>query len=60
MPEGLNRSGDFRNGSPITTPHEFDTPVVLPLSVGNPIPPVNDPANLVTWQPAADHFGNAI
>lgn len=58
MPRGLNRSGDYRNGSPITLPHVFGTPVTIPHNFGN-APPF-DPGNLVTWTPNPAHFGNII
>lgn len=48
MPLGLNRSGDFRNGYPITLPHNFGNPVIVvptggvepqpaPVGTGNPV-----------------------
>lgn len=64
MPRGLNRSGDFRNGTPITLPHEFGTPITLPHEFGNPVTQGNDPrqfGNPVTWPtPDPAHFGNII
>jgi hypothetical protein len=50
MPRGLNRSGDFRNGTPITLPHEFGNPITTPHDFGND----------VTWTPNPTHFGNAV
>jgi hypothetical protein len=50
MPRGLNRSGDFRNGTPITLPHEFGTPITEPHDFGND----------VTWTPDPAHFGNPV
>jgi hypothetical protein len=58
MPRGLNRQGDYRNGTPITLPHIFGTPITLPHEFGN-IPPF-DPGNLVDWAPSPAHFGNQI
>lgn len=65
MPRGLNRSGDFRNGTPITLPHEFGTPVDLTTKdFGNEVNWTPDPAyfgNPVTWTtPTPDHFGNPV
>jgi len=67
MPRGLNRSGDFRRGTPITLPHEFGNPVTWtpdPAHFGNPMTNGNDPTqfgNLVTWPtPDPAHFGNII
>lgn len=51
MPRGLNRSGDFRNGTPITLPHEFGNPVDLTTK---------DFGNKVTWSPDPAHFGNPV
>ena len=58
MPRGLNRSGNYSKGSPITLPQVFGTPVTLPHTFGN-APPF-DPGNPVTWVPASSHFGNPI
>jgi hypothetical protein len=64
MPRGLNRSGDFRNGSPVTTPIDFGTDITLPHDFGNDVTwPTPDPAhfgNAVTWLPNPAHFGNII
>jgi hypothetical protein len=62
MPEGLNRSGDFRSGSPVTLPVLPGTPVTLPLDVGNDIPVATPDlnSNPVTWTPSPDHFGNPV
>jgi chitobiase/beta-hexosaminidase-like protein len=64
MPDGLVRTGDFRQGSPITLPHDFGNDVTWqvpnPEHFGNP---VNEPVNFgnpVTWQPTPSHFGNVI
>jgi len=66
MPEGLVRSGDFRNGNPVpATNPEFDSnpvPASDPNLVGNPMPQ-SDPtldSNPVTWTPDPAHFGNII
>lgn len=63
MPRGLNRSGDFRNGSPVTTPIDFGTDITLPHDFGNDVTWTPDPAhfgNAVTWLPDPAHFGNRI
>ncbi len=61
MPLGLNRTGDFRNGSPITLPKEFGTPIVEPVEFGNPVTLPLAVGNPVTWQtPDPAHFGNLI
>ena len=61
MPLGLNRTGDFRNGTPINTAtHNFGNPVTLPHDFGNDVTtPVNF-GNTVDWTPAPAHFGNVI
>jgi hypothetical protein len=59
MPRGLNRTGDYRNGTPITLPHEFGTPmdltthnfgnpVTLPKNFGNPITLPHEFGNVIT------------
>lgn len=63
MPRGLNRTGDFRNGTPITLPHEFGTPINLPHDFGNDVNWTPSPehfGNPVTWLPFPAHFGNAV
>ena len=62
MPEGLVRSGDFRNGTPVTLPLNFGTPITEPHSFGNPVPPTDATfnSNPVTWVPSPAHFGNVI
>lgn len=66
MPLGLNRSGDFRNGTPVTEPHEFGNPVDWETADGNPAHfgnPVTLPkifGNVVNWLPNPAHFGNKI
>jgi hypothetical protein len=56
-------TNDFRNGFPITLPHEFGTIVLMPHEFGNLVTWLLDPAyfgNLVTWFPDPAHFGNEI
>ena len=63
MPRGLNRSGNFSSGTPITLPHEFGNPVTLPKNFGNVMTHGSDPTqfgNPVTWTPDPAHFGNPI
>jgi hypothetical protein len=60
MPEGLNRQGDFRNGTPITLPHDFGTDITEPHDFGNDITEPKDFGNPVTWLPNPAHFGNII
>lgn len=60
MPRGLNRSGDFRNGTPITIPHQFGNSVTLPKNFGNPVTLPKNFGNPVTWLPSPAHFGNII
>ena len=60
----LNKTGtSYKDGTPITIPHEFDTPVTLPKDFGNDIP-VSDStknSNPVTWStPDPAHFGNKL
>jgi hypothetical protein len=62
----LNLTGvSFRNGSPITLPHDFGNPVNWtpnPAHFGNPVPPT-DPSfnsNPVNWIVNPAHFGNLI
>lgn len=72
MSEGLVRTDSnkggatFRNGQPVTLPHNFGNPVMwTPNSAhfGNPVPPA-DPtfnSNPVDWQtPNPAHFGNTV
>ncbi len=58
MPLGLNRSGEYKNGFPITLPHTFGNPVTLPKTFGNPVTLPKDFGNDVTWTPSSAHFGN--
>ena len=60
MPLGLNRSGDFANGNPITLPHTFGNPVTLPKNFGNPVTLPLNVGNPVTWTPSPAHFGNLV
>jgi hypothetical protein len=62
MPQGLVRSGDFRNGTPIILPHVFGNPVGEPEPFGNNEPQSNSSmsGNLVTWLPNPNHFGNQV
>jgi hypothetical protein len=64
MPLGLDRVGDYRNGSPITLPHDFGNDVDWqtpdPTEFGNPIPSDGTNENLVTWIPTPNHFGNPV
>ena len=59
----LNTTGtSYKDGTSVTIPHEFSTPVTLPKDFGISIP-VSDPtfnSNPVTWQPSPDHFGNVF
>jgi hypothetical protein len=59
MPLGLNRTGDFRNGVPITLPHtfgeiintathNFDNPVTLPKNFGSPVTLPKNFGNTIT------------
>jgi hypothetical protein len=55
----LNKTGiSYKDGSPITEPHEFGTPVTLPHDFGNDIPSSGTNENDVTWLPNSAHFGN--
>ena len=62
MPNGLVRSGDFRNGTPILLPHNFGNPVSNPEPFGNVNPQSNPTmdSNPVTWLPSPAHFGNQV
>jgi hypothetical protein len=66
MPQGLVRSGDFRNGNPVTwlpTPAHFGTPVAgANEPFGNPEPQANPrmAGNPVDWIPSPIHFGNQV
>jgi hypothetical protein len=59
MPLGLDRSGDYRNGTPITLPKNFGTPITS-TPTGNPIPTSGTEQNIVNWTPDPAHFGNVI
>ena len=62
MPQGLVRSGDFREGTPIVLPHRFGNLVGEPEPFGNIEPQPNDTLfeNQVTWTPNPTHFGNQV
>jgi hypothetical protein len=65
MPLGLDRVGDYRDGTPINTiTHNFGNPVTWetpdPAEFGNPIPSDGTNENLVTWLPTPNHFGNPV
>ena len=72
MPEGLvrkdlNTTGiDYRNGTPVTLPHDFGNDVTWlpsPAHFGNTVTWVPSPAhfgNPMTWVPSPAHFGNLI
>ena len=57
---GLVRSGDYRNGYPITLPHTFGNPVGTPEPFGNNEPQANltMDSNPITWVKSSSHFGN--
>jgi lysophospholipase L1-like esterase len=62
-PCGLVRSGDFRNGTPLTAGHVFGNPVAGPNEpFGNNEPQANPRmnGNPVTWDPSSSHFGNQV
>lgn len=62
MPNGLVRSGDFRNGTPILLPHQFGNSVSNPEPFGNVNTQSNPTmdSNPVTWLPSPAHFGNQV
>ena len=62
MPEGLVRSGDYRNGCPVILPHVYGTPVNVPEPQGNVNPQSNTTlnSNPVTWAPTPSHFGDGV
>jgi len=60
MPLGLNRLGDFRNGFPITLPHDFGNDITEPKNFGNTVTEPKDFGNDVTWAPSPVHFSNQI
>jgi hypothetical protein len=63
-PCGLVRSGDFRNGTPMTAGHEFGTPVSSPAQepFGNVEPQSNVTldSNPVAWLISPAYFGNTV
>jgi hypothetical protein len=62
MPAGKVNSGSFRNGTPITLPHQFGNPAGQGQNFGNVIPQKNASlnSNPVTWAPSPTHFGNQV
>jgi hypothetical protein len=63
MPEGLVRSGDFRNGTPIILPHQFGNPVggsSEPFGSPQPQSNIRMAGNPVRWLPSPAHFGNQV
>ena len=62
MPLGLDRSGDFRHGNPVTLPHNFGNAVTEPKNFGNVEPQADATknSNPVTWTPSPTHFGNPV
>ena len=69
-PLGINRSDpnhggtSYRNGTPITEPHDFGNDVTWPTPdpahFGNSIPSSGTNQNTVNWVPSPAHFGNII
>ena len=59
---GKVNSGDFRKGTPITSGHQFGTPVSKPEPQGNVLPQSNPSlnSNPITWVPSPSHFGNTV
>jgi hypothetical protein len=62
MPQGLVRSGDFRNGTPMTLPHNFGNLIGQPEPFGNVIPQSNSTlnGNPVSGSPTPNMFGNQV
>lgn len=63
MPEGLVRSGDFRNGTPIVLPHQFGNSVAGPNEPFGNTESQSNPrmaGNPVDWTPSPAHFGNQV
>jgi hypothetical protein len=62
MPLGKNNTGDFRNGTAITLPHNFGNVITtIPANNHNPIPTSGTEKNAVNWAtPDPTHFGNTI
>ena len=62
MSLGKVNSGNFSHGTPITSGHQFGTPVAVPEPQGNVLPQSNATlnSNPVTWLPAPNHFGNTV
>jgi hypothetical protein len=62
-PCGLVRSGDFRNGTPMTAGHVFGNSVAgANEPFGNPVPQANPrmAGNPVDWTPSPAYFGNQV
>jgi hypothetical protein len=57
---GLNRSGGYLRGFPITLPHSFGTAITEPHDFGNDVVEPHDFGNDVTWTPSPSHFGNPV
>jgi hypothetical protein len=60
---GINRSGDFRNGNPVTLPKTFGNAVdwtPSPSHFGNAVPSNGHEQNAVNWTLSPSHFGNTI
>jgi hypothetical protein len=57
---GLNRTGGYLRGFPITLPHNFGNPITLPHDFGNDVVEPHDFGNEVTWTPSPSHFGNTV
>lgn len=63
MPCGLVRSGDYREGTPITLPHQFGNTVAGANQPFGNVNPQSNPSldsNPVTWTPSPAHFGNQV
>jgi len=66
MPLGLNRTDlnttgtSYRNGTPVTLPHDFGNDITEPHDFGNDIPSDGKNVNTVNWVPSPAHFGNII
>jgi hypothetical protein len=66
MPLGINRTDlnddgtTYKDGFPVTLPHDFGDPITLPHSFGNPVPTSGTEKNTVSWSPNPNHFGNTF
>lgn len=57
----LNKTGtSYKNGTPITLPHDFGNDVTPPVDFGNDIPSSGTNQNVVNWVPSPAHFGNSF